>query len=173
MTNKAGKGFLLTTKFYKSANNAAFRRLRSGSHNPEGKACIQPKGMDVKKQENTTTKQIVTQKFYANDLHVKLGHPSEDRMRVIIKYLHYIIKDTLDICEECATEKSNRNSYKKWRRSATSSRAKSSILILSHKRNQVMEVLRIGFSYKTVTQNKNGISSQRQKNIYLKKLPLS
>ena len=90
------------------------------SRKQEGKAYIQPKGTDVKKQENTTTKQIVTQKFYANDLHVKLGHPGEDRMRVIVKYLHYIIKDTLDICEECAAKKSNRNIYKKWRMSNTS-----------------------------------------------------
>ena len=150
-----------------------FWHLMIRSRKQEGKAYIQPKGTDVKKHENTTTKQIVTQKIYANDLHVKLGHPSEDRMRVIIKYLHYIIKDTLEICEECTREKSNRNSYKKWRRSATSRRSKSSTLILSHKINQVMEVLRIGFSYKTVTQNKNGISSQRQNNIYLKKLTLS
>ena len=67
------------------------------SHKPEGKVYIQPKGTDVKKQENTTTKQIVTQNFSANDLHVKLGHPGEERMRVIVKYLHYIIKDTLEL----------------------------------------------------------------------------
>ena len=34
-----------------------------------------------------------------------------------------------------------------------------------------MEVIIIGFSYKTVTQNKNGPSSQRQKKIYLKSYP--
>ena len=94
------------------------------------------------------------QKVHTNDLRVKLGHPGEERMCMIAKHLHYSIKGTLDICEECATEKSNRNSYKKWRRSATSSREKSYILILHHKRNQDTEVLIIRFSYNTVTQTK-------------------
>ena len=79
--------------------------LRSGIRKPEGKAYIQPKRTDVKKQENTTTKQIVTQKVYANDLQVKLGHICKDSMRVIVKHLHYSIKETLEICEECAIEK--------------------------------------------------------------------
>ena len=73
MANKAGEGFLPTIKFYKSANDATF--LASKKRKPEEKASIHPEGMDIKKQENTTPKQIGTRKIHANEIHVKLIHP--------------------------------------------------------------------------------------------------
>ena len=47
IANKSGEGFLLTTKFYKSANNTAL--LAPEKHNPEGKADIQPEGTTINK----------------------------------------------------------------------------------------------------------------------------
>ena len=61
MTDKSGKGFLLTTKFFKIANYAAI--LVTEKRNTEEKAFVQMVGTAVKKQENTTTKQIMTLKF--------------------------------------------------------------------------------------------------------------
>ena len=49
MENKSSKGFLLTTKFYKSANNAAI--LDPKKRKPEGKASVHTEGKAVKKQE--------------------------------------------------------------------------------------------------------------------------
>ena len=48
MANTAGEGFLFTTKFYKSANDAA--DLAPEKRNPEGNSAIQPEGMAVNKQ---------------------------------------------------------------------------------------------------------------------------
>ena len=48
IANKAGKGFLLTAKLYKSANNAAI--LNPEKRKLEGKASIQPEGTAIKKQ---------------------------------------------------------------------------------------------------------------------------
>ena len=73
MVKKSGQGFLLTTKFYNSANDAALSA--PGKRNPEGKAAIHPEGTSTKKQENMKTKTIVTRKIHANELHAKLGHP--------------------------------------------------------------------------------------------------
>ena len=73
MASKAGEGFLLTTNFYNSANYASL--LDPKKRNLEGKAYIQPKGAAIKKQENTTTKQIAMRKIHAKELHMKLGHP--------------------------------------------------------------------------------------------------
>ena len=72
MSNKSGEGFLLTTKLYKSAYNAIL--LVPDKWKSEGKAYIQPEGKVITKHKNTTTKQIVMQKIYARNLHVKLGH---------------------------------------------------------------------------------------------------
>ena len=47
MVNKSGKGFLLTTKFYKSTNNSDI--LAPEKWNPEGKVSIQMEGAAVKK----------------------------------------------------------------------------------------------------------------------------
>ena len=63
-------------------------------------------GMDIKRQENKTTKQITTPKFYTNKIHAKKVHHGEERMSVAAKYLHYRIKVTLMICKACATAKS-------------------------------------------------------------------
>ena len=48
MANKAREIFLLTTNFYKSANNAPI--LVPENRNPEGEVAIQPEGTAVKKQ---------------------------------------------------------------------------------------------------------------------------
>ena len=53
MVNKAGEWFLLTTKLYQSANDVV--QLVPKKQNTEGAA--------VKKQDNTTTKQIVTRRL--------------------------------------------------------------------------------------------------------------
>ena len=73
MANKSGEGFLLTTNFYKSKNYATI--LVPKKLIKEGKAAINPEGMDINKQENNTTKQIVLWKIYANKIHTKLDHP--------------------------------------------------------------------------------------------------
>ena len=73
MVNKYRKWFLLTTEFYNISNDAAL--LVSKNWNPEGKSYVHLEGTVVKKQENTTTKKIATQKMHANELHAKLGHP--------------------------------------------------------------------------------------------------
>ena len=61
MANKAGKGFLLTPKFYKGANHATLLDLEK--RKPEWKADAQLEGMIVNKQEQTTTKQLRRGKF--------------------------------------------------------------------------------------------------------------
>ena len=48
MANKVGVGFLLTTKFYKSANNTNV--LDPVKRKPEGKGSIQPEGTAIKKK---------------------------------------------------------------------------------------------------------------------------
>ena len=105
MANKSSEGFILVAKIYKSPNDTAF--LFPEKRKTEGKSAIQLEGMAIKKQENTTTKTIVTRKFHANDLHAKLVHPKEGRMCATENHLHYIIKGTLEVCEYCATAKSN------------------------------------------------------------------
>ena len=54
MVNKAEEGFLQTTNFNKSANDADL--LDPQKRKPEGKAAIQLRGVDSKKQENKATK---------------------------------------------------------------------------------------------------------------------
>ena len=49
MAEKSGKGFILTTKLYKNANDAAL--LAPEKWKPEGKSAEQPEGMAVNKQE--------------------------------------------------------------------------------------------------------------------------
>ena len=103
MENKACDGLLLTSKFYKKTKNTSI--LDNKKRNTEGKASIQPEGTVTKKQENTTTKTIVTRKVCTNKLHTKIGHTGEDRMCATAEHIHYRIKGTLDIYEDCATEK--------------------------------------------------------------------
>ena len=79
MANNCGEGFILTTKFYKSANDAAI--LTPNKQKLEGKAAVHLEGNTAKNQENTTTKQPTTRKIHANELHTKLSHPREDMMR--------------------------------------------------------------------------------------------
>ena len=97
MENKAGKKFLLTTKFYKSANDAAL--LAPQKRKPEGKAAIQPEGTATKKQENT--KKNATRKIHAKKLHAKIGYPGKYMMYTTVKHLHYSVERTLEVCEEC------------------------------------------------------------------------
>ena len=58
------------------------------------------------------------QKIHANELHAKLGHPGEYRILTTAMHLYYSINGTLEVCEDCTMEKSSRNCYIKWRRSA-------------------------------------------------------
>ena len=48
MANKAGEGFLLITRFYKSANNAVL--LVPNKQNAEVKAAVKPEGTVINKQ---------------------------------------------------------------------------------------------------------------------------
>ena len=68
IANKYGKGLILTTKFYKSANDAAL--LTPEKQNPGGKAATQQEGTKINKKGNTTTKQIKMRKNHANEIHV-------------------------------------------------------------------------------------------------------
>ena len=92
MAKKSGIGYLLTTEFCKSANDASI--LDPKKRNPEGKAYIQPEGTAVKKQENKTKKNT-TRKVHANKPHAKLVHIGEDRMRATARHLNYSINETL------------------------------------------------------------------------------
>ena len=58
MANHSGEGFILTTNFYNSANNANI--LPPKERNPEGKSAVQPEGVTTKNQEKTTSKQLAT-----------------------------------------------------------------------------------------------------------------
>ena len=104
MAYKAREGFLLTTKLYKSTNYTSL--LTPEKKNLEGKAVLQPEGTSIKKQENTTTRKIATRKIYANELHAKLGHNGEDKLRAKEKHQHYIIKGALEVFEDCTTVES-------------------------------------------------------------------
>ena len=103
MTNKYGKGFLPTTNLYKIANEASI--LDPEKRNPEGKADVQLDGMEVKNQENTTTKKLATQKVHTNKLHMKLGHTGEYMILSITKLPHCSIKRMLEVCDDCSMEK--------------------------------------------------------------------
>ena len=103
MANKSKKGFMITTKFYKSENDAAI--FSTKKQKTEGKSEVHLGGIAVKKQEQTTNKQIPVWKIHANEIHANLGHPWEDRMRVTMKHLHCSIKETLEVFEDCATAK--------------------------------------------------------------------
>ena len=68
--------------------------------NTEGKADVHPEGTAVNKQENTTTKKISTRKIHVNELHAKLSHPREDRIRATAKHLYYSVKGTLEVFKD-------------------------------------------------------------------------
>ena len=99
-----GKGFLLNTKFYNSANDAYL--FPPKKCNMEWKVAVHTNGTDIKKQEQTTTKKTGTHKIHANEIHAKLVYPREDRMCVTTKHLNYIVKVMLEVCEDCAMAKS-------------------------------------------------------------------
>ena len=103
MANNGGEWFLLTTKFYKSSNDTAL--LASEKWDPEGKASVNSEGAAVKKQENMTTKLLVMWKIHANEIHVKLGHPREDRMCATAKHLHNNVEGAIEVFDDFATAK--------------------------------------------------------------------
>ena len=111
IANKDGEGFLLTTKFYKSENNADL--LAPKKSNMEGKAAKKPERTVVKKQKNTTAKQTETQKFHTKELRSKISHLREDMMHATLKHLQRRIKGTLNICEDCAKAKTKQKSLQK------------------------------------------------------------
>ena len=80
---------------------------------PEGKAAVHPEGTAIKKQENTTTNQLVTRKIHTNRLHTKLSNTIEDRIHVTANQLHYILKRMIYIFEHCAKSKRNYKSLHK------------------------------------------------------------
>ena len=61
---------------------------------------MDPEGTSIKKQEQTTTKQPSNQKIHVNELHTKLDHTGEDRIRATAKHLNYRIKGALEIRQE-------------------------------------------------------------------------
>ena len=109
LVNNGGKGFLLTTKFYKIANNTAL--LSPKKWKLEGKAFLHTEGTYVKNQEKTTTKELAPRKIHTNELHVKLCHTGEERMCAAINNIHHMIKGTIEICEDCAKSKASINCY--------------------------------------------------------------
>ena len=44
-------------------------------------------------------------KIHANDLHVKLIHTGEDRIRATVKHLQYSVRGELDVCEDYSMDK--------------------------------------------------------------------
>ena len=103
IANYGGKGFLMTTKFYNSTNGAAL--FPPKKHKPEGKSDVKPEETTDNNQENTTTKKLAIRKIYAKYLHTKLVHHGEDMMHLTAEILQYIIKGTLEVCEDCVMEK--------------------------------------------------------------------
>ena len=93
MANNGGKGFLLTTNFYKSANNNVI--LARKNRKPEWKASIQTDRASSNNQEETTAKQLVMWKIQANKIHAKLVHPREEKMHATTNNLHYRFKGFL------------------------------------------------------------------------------
>ena len=79
----------------------------------EGKKAIYSEGVSNKKQENNTTKQLATRKIHANEIHIKLIHPGEDRMCTTANHLYYRIKGVLEVCEGCATAKTKQKFLQK------------------------------------------------------------
>ena len=53
-------------------------------------------------------KKIATRKINSNKLHVKLGHPREFVMHATAQHIQYIIKGTIYVYNDCATENSGR-----------------------------------------------------------------
>ena len=104
MVNNSGEGFLLTTNFYNIPNNNAL--LAPCEQSMKGNAYLKLEGVAIKQQFKMITEQQVTWKIHINDLHKKIMHLGEDRMRMPMKHLHYRIKGTLDVLEDCATAKS-------------------------------------------------------------------
>ena len=45
--------------------------------------------------------------MHTNKIHVKLGHPEEDRMCATKNHLHYSVKAVLEVFEYCAVVKIN------------------------------------------------------------------
>ena len=103
IANYGGKGFLMTTKFYNSTNGAAL--FPPKKHKPEGKSDVKPEETTDNNQENTTTKKLAIRKIYAKYLHTKLVHHGEDMMHLTAEILQYIIKGTLEVCEDCVMKK--------------------------------------------------------------------
>ena len=95
IVNNGGEGFILTTKFYNSPNDAAL--LVPKKQNPEGKADVQLEGTAVKKQDKITTKKQETRKIYAKELHLKLGYPGEERMYATANHVHYSVNGMLEV----------------------------------------------------------------------------
>ena len=93
MADNGSNRFLMTANFYKIPNKSFL--LGPKNMNPEGDTYVKLEGMPVKKQEQMSSQKQVTQKIYVIELHMKLGHPGEYRMRSIVKHLHYITKVTI------------------------------------------------------------------------------
>ena len=102
MANYGGKGFILTTKFYKSPNYVAL--LVPKKWKLEGKSELDTEGAAVKKKEQTTTKQQATQKIHINELHTKLDHSIKDKIHTTKNHIHYTVKGTLELCNDFTTE---------------------------------------------------------------------
>ena len=104
MVKIGNKRLLPTNKLYNSTDYAAL--LEPNKRNPKGKSYVHMKGTDVKKQENTTTKQLSMWKNHANEIHTKLFHPGEDRICMTTKNIICSIKEVLWVSEDFALAKS-------------------------------------------------------------------
>ena len=86
MTNKAIEGFLLTTNFYKMANNNAI--LYPEKQNPEGKASIHREGTAIKKERKYDNKRNHGAENSCKQAPQKLGHPGEEKMHSTTKNIN-------------------------------------------------------------------------------------
>ena len=168
---KAGGGFLLTTKFYKQETYAAI--LVPDNRNPEGKADLHIEDMAAKKHENTETKKLVTRKIYTNELHTKLIHPRDNIIHATTKYPHYIFKGTLEVCEDSAmTERNHKFQHKVAEERKIKPCEMINLDIISQKKPSYGGSKNWILIQDSDTK-KNCLSLRRQKNILLKKSPLS
>ena len=75
MANHSSEEFILDNNFHKSTNYAALLDIENLKL--EDKASVHPEGSVTKNQEQITTKKLVTQKLYDNNIHVKISNTRE------------------------------------------------------------------------------------------------
>ena len=83
---------------------------------------------------------------------------------VTVNHQHYIVKEAIGVCEKCPTARIKHKFLHKVAEDLDL-KPREIIYIDLSSQKKIMEVPRIGSSYKTQTQNQNGISSRRKNSI--------